>query len=60
MLPNAVAVWNTLWIGDVVAGLRAGRHVANNQELARTSLLLHALINPFGQHRFNLTQMRGG
>ncbi len=58
VLHNAVVVWNTLRIGEVVAQLRAEGHVITDEDLARTSPLLHAHINPFGQYRFDLDRMR--
>jgi len=58
VLHNAVVVWNTLRIGEVVAQLRAEGHVITDEDLARTSPLLHAHINPFGQYRFDLERMR--
>ena len=58
VLHNAVVAWNTLRIGEVVARLRAEGHQIPDQELARTSPLPHAHINPFGQYRFDLERMR--
>ncbi len=58
VLHNAVVVWNTLRISEVVAQLRAEGHVITDQDLVRTSPLLHAHINPFGQYRFDLDRMR--
>ena len=58
VLHNAVVAWNTLRLGEVVAGLRAEGHDIPDRELARTSPLLHAHINPFGQYRFDLARMR--
>ena len=58
VLHNAVVVWNTLRISEVVAQLRAEGHVITDEDLARTSPLLHAHINPFGQYRFDLERMR--
>lgn len=48
VLHNAVVVWNTLRIGEIVTQLRAEGHVITDEDLARTSPLLHAHINPFG------------
>ena len=58
VLHNAVVVWNTLRISEVVAQLRAEGHVITDEDLARTSPLLHAHINPFGQYRFDLERIR--
>ncbi len=58
VLHNAVVAWNTLRLGEVVAGLRAEGHDIPDRELVRTSPLLHAHINPFGQYRFDLVRMR--
>ena len=53
-----MVAWNTLRIGKAVAELRAEGHVIPDQALARTSPLLHAHINPFGQYRFDPERMR--
>ena len=58
VLHNAVVAWNTLRLGEAVTGLRAEGHDIPDQELARTSPLGHAHINPFGQYRFDLARMR--
>lgn len=58
VLHNAVVAWNTLRIGEIVAGLRAEGHEISDRDLARTSPLLHAHINPFGRYRFDLDRMR--
>jgi Tn3 transposase DDE domain-containing protein len=59
VLHGAVVAWNTPRIGEVAAGRRAeGQHAVGDRELARTSPLLHAHINPFGQYRFDLARMR--
>jgi len=58
VLHNAVVAWNTLRIGEAVAGLRAEGHVITDQGLARASPLLHGHLNPFGQYRFDLARMR--
>lgn len=58
VLHNAVVVWNTLRVGDVVAQLRVEGQAISGEDLARTSPLLHAHINPFGQYRFDLERMR--
>jgi len=58
VLHNAVVVWNTLRIGEVVTQLRAEGHVITDEDLARTSPLLHTHINPFGQYGFDLERMQ--
>ena len=57
VLHNAVVAWNTLRIGEVVAGLRDEGHEILDHDLARTSPLLHSHINPFGRYRFDLDRM---
>ena len=42
---NAVVVWNTLRTDEVDAPLRAEGQVITDEELARTSLPLHASTN---------------
>ena len=58
VLHNAVVAWNMLRLGEVIADLRTAGHDIPDRELARTSPLLHAHINPFGQYRFDLARMR--
>ena len=55
---NAVVAWNTLRLGEAVAGLRAEGHDVPDRELARASPLGHAHINPLGQYRFDMARMR--
>jgi TnpA family transposase len=44
LLSNAVLVWNTLRISEIVNQLRAAGHAIANQELARVSPLMHTHV----------------
>ena len=53
LLSNAVLVWNTLRITDVVNQLRATGHEIADQDLARVSPLMHGHVIPNGTYRFS-------
>lgn len=52
LLSNAVLVWNTLRITEIVNKLRAAEQVIADQDLARVSPLMHAHVIPNGTYRF--------
>ncbi len=52
LLSNAVLVWNTLRIAEIVEPLRAAGHEIADQELARVSPLMHGHVIPNGTYRF--------
>jgi TnpA family transposase len=52
LLSNAVLVWNTLRIAEIVNRLRAAGHAVADQDLARVSPLMHAHVIPNGTYRF--------
>jgi TnpA family transposase len=52
LLSNAVLVWNTLRIAEIVNQLRAAGHAIADQELSRVSQLMHAHVIPNGTYRF--------
>lgn len=52
LLSNAVLVWNTLRITEIVNQLRAAGHAIVDQDLARVSPLMHAHVIPNGTYRF--------
>jgi beta-lactamase regulating signal transducer with metallopeptidase domain len=53
LLSNAVLVWNTLRITDIVNQLRAAGHAIADQDLARVSPLMHSHVIPNGTYRFS-------
>ena len=53
LLSNAVLVWNTLRITEIVNQLRAAGHTITDQDLARVSPLMHAHVIPNGTYRFS-------
>jgi hypothetical protein len=59
VLSNAVLVWNTVRIGEIIAALEgtAGRKVAG-EDLARVSPLASAHVIPSGGYRFPRTSNR--
>jgi len=53
LLSNAVLVWNTLRITEIVRQLRAAGHAIADQNLARVSPLMHGHVIPNGTYRFS-------
>ena len=53
LLSNAVLVWNTLRITEIVNQLRAAGHTIADQDLARVSPLMHTHVIPNGTYRFS-------
>jgi len=54
LLSNAVLVWNTLRIAEVVDQLRAAGHTIAHEDLARVSPLMHAHVIPNGTYLFRM------
>ena len=52
LLSNAVLIWNTLRIAEIVQKLRASGHSIANADLARVSPLPHGHVIPNGTYRF--------
>ena len=52
LLSNAVLVWNTVRIGEIVRGLEARGDAVARTALARVSPLAHAHVIPSGTYRF--------
>ena len=53
LLSNAVLVWNTLRITEIVNQLRTAGQAIAEQDLARASPLMHAHVIPNGTYRFS-------
>ena len=51
LLSNAVLVWNTIPITQVLDQLPTVRHEIADQDLARSSPLMHAHVIPNGTYR---------
>jgi hypothetical protein len=52
VLSNAVLVWNTVRIGEIVRGLESRGDAVARADLARVSPLAHAHVIPSGTYRF--------
>lgn len=52
LLSNAVLVWNTVRMSDIVSQLRNSGHEVSDQDLAHISPLMHAHVIPNGTYRF--------
>jgi TnpA family transposase len=52
LLSNAVLVWNTLRIAEIVNQSRQAGHAITDQGLARVSPLMHGHVIPNGTYRF--------
>lgn len=53
LLSNAVLVWNTSHIAEIIARLRASGHEVVDHHLARVSSLMHTHVIPNGTYRFS-------
>jgi Tn3 transposase DDE domain len=53
LLSNAVLVWNTVRMGEIVARLRAAGEVVSDEDLARISPLAYAHVIPNGTYVFD-------
>jgi len=52
LLSNAVLVWNTVRISEIVASIEASGQTVRPEHLARISPLAHAHVIPSGPHHF--------
>lgn len=52
LLTNAVVTWNTVYMMDAIATLRAKGHVIADNDLVHLSPSLYAHINPYGKYHF--------
>jgi TnpA family transposase len=59
LLSNAVLVWNTVRMGEIVARLRATGEIVSGEDLARISPLAYAHVIPNGTYVFDRAQRRG-
>ena len=59
LLSNAVVVWNTLAIEELVTQLRTAGHEVQDEHLARISPLLHQHVIPNGTYRFPASKPGG-
>ena len=55
LLSNAVLVWNTVRMGEIVARLRAAGETVLDEDLARISPLAYAHVIPNGTYHFRQT-----
>ena len=53
LLSNAVLVWNTVRMGEIVARLRAAGETVSDEDLARISPLAYAHVIPNGTYVFD-------
>lgn len=54
LLSNAVLVWNTIQIQNIVKDLRASGHTVKDEDLARVSPLLRAHVIPNGSYDLSI------
>jgi TnpA family transposase len=59
LLPNAVLVWDTVRMGEIVGRLRAAGETVSDEDLARISPLARAHVIPDGTYTFSYPQWRG-
>jgi hypothetical protein len=60
MLSNAVLVWNTVRMGEIIARLRAAGETVSDADLARISPLAYAHVIPNGTYMFDRAHRRIG
>jgi hypothetical protein len=58
LLSNAVLLWNTVRMGEIVARLRAAGESVPDEDLARISPLAHAHVIPNGTYVFDRSPKR--
>ena len=58
LLSNAVLVWNTVRMGEIVARLRAAGEAVSDEDLARISPLAYAHVIPNGTYVFDHSRRR--
>jgi hypothetical protein len=56
LLSNAVLVWNTVRMGEIVTRLRAAGETVSDEDLARISPLAYAHVIPNGTYVFDRPQ----
>src|SRR6266571_2428416 len=52
LVTNAVVTWNTIYIMDAIANLRAKGHAVSESDLVHLSPALYAHINRYGKYHF--------
>lgn len=57
-MSNAVLVWNTVRMGEIVGRLRAGGEAVLDEDLAKISPLAYAHVIPNGTYVFDRAQRR--
>jgi Tn3 transposase DDE domain len=60
LVSNAVLVWNTVRMGEIVARLRAAGEAVSDEDLARISPLAYAHVIPNGTYVFDRAHRRIG
>jgi Tn3 transposase DDE domain-containing protein len=58
LLSNAVLVWNTVRMGEIVARLRAAGEAVSEEDLVRISPPAYAHVIPNGTYGFDRPQQR--
>ena len=58
LLSNAVLLWNTVRMGEIVARLCAAGEAVSDEDLARISPLAYAHVIPNGSYEFDRSQRR--
>jgi hypothetical protein len=57
LLSNAVLVWNTLAIADIITHLRATGETITDEDLTRISPLIHQHVIPNGTYHFARSEL---
>ena len=56
LVTNAVVVWNTVYMNEVIAQLRAEGYPVDDVDVAHLSPARYEHINPYGKYPFNLDE----
>lgn len=56
LVVNVIALWNTVYIGDILSALSAGGNPPSPADVRHLSPLQHAHVNLVGHYRFSLPE----
>jgi hypothetical protein len=54
LVVNAIALWNTVYMAEILAQLATRGEPQNSADVARLSPMLHTHVNLLGHYRFEL------
>lgn len=60
LVTNAIIIWNTVYIAEVLRRLRAEGHQVNDDAIAHLSPAMYAHVNKHGKYRFDVDRLQAG